>query len=315
MKKIFAILLLVFTLPAISETVEEIVAKVNDQYLTKGDYNQRLESTILGLRRQYKGSDLQGKIDDVKKNLLSLMIEETLLIERAKQLYDVEKVVDYQIDEFMKENNLPDKATLEKALDKEGMTMSQFRKQITQVFIPEFVKSREIRSRISISTDDIKNYYNEHKDSFGQEHTIELEEIFFLKVKDKSDEIKSKALEVEKRLNGGESFETLAENYSDSPSREKKGYAGTFHKGELHSDIEKAIWNTPVGSYTPLIETENGWYLFKILKNSSGKIPTLDEAREFIVETIRDERFKDEYHMFIEKLKKENYIRINPKYI
>ena len=129
--------------------VEEIVIKVNDAIVTKSEFDKRLKTTQEGMRREYKGPDLEQRLKDISQLLLEQMEDELLLIERARQIYQVDAIVDGQIENFMKDNNLATKEDLAKALKGEGMSMDDFRKQVLLIYVPEFMKSREIRTKIA----------------------------------------------------------------------------------------------------------------------------------------------------------------------
>ncbi len=316
MKRLVGIsLALVLALPAAGKVVEEIVIKVNDAIVTKSDFDKRLQSTIEGMRREYKGPDLEQQIKDVPQKLLDQMEDELLLIEKAKQMYQVDMIVDNQVENFMKENNLKTKDELAKALQAEGMTMEQFRNQVLFIYVPEFMKSREIRSRISISTDEINQFYKDHKAEMGGKPQVQLQEIFVSNRDHNADQAKAVAATVQQELAKGKAFGDLAAQYSQSYSRSAKGEAGWFTPSDLSSDISKAVFALKAGDTTDLIPTSTGWFIFRVEAKKDAKTPTLDEVRDQIVEALKEEKFQKAYKDYIAELKSENYVRVNPKYV
>jgi peptidyl-prolyl cis-trans isomerase SurA len=310
-----ALLLLLPGVAPRAKVVEEIVIKVNDAIVTRSEYEQRLKSTIEGLKREYKGPDLKEQLKEVPQKLLEQMEDELLLVEKAKQLYNVDAIVDNQIDEFMKENHIATKADLAKALQAEGLTMEEFRHQLTLIYVPEFMKSREIRSKISINTDEIKDYYEAHKSQLASKPQVQLEEILILRQDHTKEQAEALAAQIRKEFMAGKSFGDLAEEYSQAFSRTRKGEAGWFTADDLASPIAKAVFALKVGEVTDLISTDAGWYLFRIENRKDATVPTLDQARDQIIEALKEEKFQKEYKKYIEKLKAENYVRINPKYV
>ena len=59
--------------------------------------------------------------------------------------------------------------------------MDEFRKQVLLIYVPEFMKSREIRTKISVTTDEIKAFYEQHKGELAGKSQVQLQEIFLLK--------------------------------------------------------------------------------------------------------------------------------------
>jgi peptidyl-prolyl cis-trans isomerase SurA len=319
MKRLFSLILTAaLVLPAVSlsaAVVEEIVIKVNDSIVTRSEFERRLNSTLEGIKREYKGPDLEERLKEVPQRLLEQVEDELLLIEKAKQMYQVDAIVDNQIDNFMKENKLATKDDLAKALRAEGMTMDEFRKQVTLIYVPEFMKSREIRSRISISTGEIKTYYEGHKNDLAGSSKVQLQEILLLKSHYSQQQAQEAAARVKAELAAGKSFGDLASQYSEAFSKNSKGEAGWYAASDLAPAISKAVFSLGVGQVTDLLATDAGWYLFRVQAVSQAKVPTLEESRDAIVEALKEQKFQKEYTKYIDELKAQNYVRINPKYV
>ena len=313
---LWIIALAVVAAPALrAAVVEEIVVKVNDSVITKSEYEKRMKQTLEGMRREYKGPDLEEQIKQVPQRLLEQMEEELLLVEKAKQLYQVDMIVDSQVDEFMKDNKLASKADLAKALEAEGLTMDEFRKQLTLIYVPEFMKSREIRSKISVSMDEVQAYYEAHKVQLTSKTQVQLQEILILKKDRTLEQAQAIAADIRKELAAGRDFGDLAAKYSDAFSAATKGSAGWFAPAELSPAISKAVFSLKVGEVTDLIPTDAGWYLFRVQDRKEAQAPSLDQAREQIVEAIKQDKFQKAYKQYIDELKAQNYVRINPKYV
>jgi|WetSurMetagenome_2_1015567.scaffolds.fasta_scaffold12610_3 peptidyl-prolyl cis-trans isomerase SurA len=318
--KSFALLSLAIVLaaPAQSlraEVVDEIVIKVNDAVVTKSEFDKRLKSTRDGMRREYKGPDVEQRIQQMPQLLLEQMEDELLLVEKAKQVYQVDAIVDGQIENFMKDNKLNTKDDLAKALAGEGMTMEEFHKQVLLIYVPEFMKSREIRSKISVSTDEIKEFYEKHKNEMAGKPQVQLQEILVLKKGHTQEDADALAAQVRKEMAAGKNFGDLAVQYSEAFSKSNKGEAGWFKVSELSPDISKAVSAVEVGGVTDPIATSAGWYIFRVEARKTPDVPSLDKAREGVIEAIKEEKFQKAYKDYIAELKAQNYVRVNPKYL
>jgi parvulin-like peptidyl-prolyl isomerase len=314
-RNLAAALAVALVLPACAQVLEEVVVKVNDQIVTRTEYEARLQQTLDGIRRQYKGPDLEGRLAAVPQRLLEQMTEELLLIEKAKQLYSIDSIVDFQIENFMEENKIKSKEDLAKALQAEGLTMDKFRKQITMIFIPEFIKSREIRSKIVLNTEEINDYYQQHKEELIPKEQVELQEILILKSTHTAEQAKALYAQIQRELAAGKDFGDLATQYSEAFSRNNKGKAGAFAKEDLSSELSQPVFALKAGQVTPLLETSAGWYVFKVVSRTEAKVPSLEEARPAIVDALKEQKFAKAYQDYIDKLKAENFVRVNPKYV
>jgi peptidyl-prolyl cis-trans isomerase SurA len=311
---ILAAALLIPSLPR-AAVIDEIVIKVNDSVVTKSEYEKRLKSTLEGMKREYKGPDLEVQIKQVPQRLLEQMEDELLLVEKAKQLYQVDMIVDSQVDGFMKDNKLATKADLAKALQAEGLTMDEFRKQLTLIYVPEFMASREIRSKISVSMDEVKAYYEAHKNELTSKAQVQLQEILILKKNHSLEEAQGILAEVRKEAAAGKDSGDLASKYSDAFSAGAKGSAGWFTPVDLSPAISKAVFSLKIGETTDLIPTDAGWYLFRVQDRKEAQAPSLEQAREQVVEAIKQEKYQKAYKQYVDDLKAQNYVRINPKYV
>lgn len=295
--------------------VEEIVIKVNDAIVTKSEYEKRLSTSQEGMRREYKGPDLDQRLQEVPQLLLEQMEDELLLIEKARQMYNVDAIVDGQIDNFMKENKMATKEDLAKALKGEGMTLDDFRKQVLLIYVPEFMKSREIRTKISVTTDEIKAFYELHKADLAGKSQVQLQEIFLTNKNHPPAEAVALATQIKKDLSAGKPFGDLAAQYSEAFSRSSKGEAGWFSASDLSPAISKAVFALKAGELTDLIPTDAGWYLFRVEAKKDAEAPSLDKARERIIEALKEQKFQEAYKAYMDELKAQNYVRINPKYL
>lgn len=295
--------------------VEEIVIKVNDAIVTKSEYDKRVKTTQEGMRREYKGPDLEQRIKEMPQLLLEQMEDELLLIEKARQLYQVDAIVDGQVENFMKDNNLPTKEALAKALQGEGMTMEEFRKQVLLIYVPEFMKSREIRTKISVTTDEIQAFYDLHKGDLAGKSQVQLQEILIGKKTRSQQEADALASQIKKDLASGKSFGDLAAQYSEGFSRSNKGEAGWFTASELSAPISKAVFGLKVGEVSDLIPTDAGWYLFRVEAKREAEAPSLDKARETVIQGLKEQKFQEAYKAYMAELKAQNYVRINPRYL
>jgi peptidyl-prolyl cis-trans isomerase SurA len=312
------ILVALLAAPAVTTkavVVEEVVIKVNDAIVTKSEFDKRLKTTQEGMRREYKGPDLEQRLQEVPQLLLEQMEDELLLIEKARQMYQVDAIVDSQIENFMKDNNLATKEDLAKALKSEGMSMDDFRKQVLLIYVPEFMKSREIRTKISVTTEEINTFYEQHKGDLAGKSQVQLQEILIMKKTRTPQEAEALAAQIKKDLAAGKPFGELAAQYSEAFSRSNKGEAGWFSVSDLSPAISKEVFAVKAGEVTDLIPTDVGWYLFRVEAKKEAEAPSLDKARDSVIEALKEQKFQKAYKEYLDELKAQNYVRINPKYL
>ncbi|MCB9359073.1 peptidylprolyl isomerase [Candidatus Woesearchaeota archaeon] len=71
------------------------------------------------------------------------------------------------------------------------------------------------------------------------------------------------AKELLEKINNGESFEALAKKHSTCPSGKNGGDLGSFGKGQMVPDFEKAAFNLEVGAVSGIVPTRFGFHIIK----------------------------------------------------
>lgn len=85
----------------------------------------------------------------------------------------------------------------------------------------------------------------------------------------------AKMVEIQQRLQAGEAFEALAQEYSDCPSGQRAGGdLGEFGKGAMVPAFEEAAFSQPVGEVGPVVKSPFGLHLIKVTKrdDAAGRV-------------------------------------------
>src|SRR6202167_134305 len=162
--------------------VEEIVARVNNQIITFSDY----QKAQAGLKQEAAQDcpncspmQLQGEGDKKQKDLLRDMIDQQLLIERAKDMdVSVETDLVKRLDDVRKQNTLGTLEELEKAVEQQGIVWEDYKTQLRNSLLTQEVIRREVGGRMNIGSDEVKAYYEAHKQEFNRPEQVSLAELF-----------------------------------------------------------------------------------------------------------------------------------------
>src|SRR5579862_2635949 len=210
--------------------VEEIVARVNNQIITLSDY----QKAAVGLRQEAAQDcqncspmQIQGEVDKKQKDLLRDMIDQQLLIERAKDMdISVETDLVKRLDEVRKQNNLNTLEELEKAVESQGIVWEDYKTQLRNQLLTQEVIRREVGGRMNIGNDEIKKYYDAHKEDFNRKEQVELQELFLStenKTPEEIEAVRTRAQDLHNRLVKGEDFDQLVKRYSEGSTAQQEG--------------------------------------------------------------------------------------------
>ncbi len=318
---IYAFLFVTFGFPLIAkaegaEVVDRIVAVVNDDIITLFELNRSFEPYAEKVRALGYQIDKERKmLFKVREDMLSRLIDQKIKDQEIKRFNITisEKEIDQTI-ERIKEANFYTDEDLRAALANDGLTMEEYREQIKEQILRTKLVNLEIKSKIVITEDDIKFYYENHQDKYGGKKKYHLRNII-MKVSPFADEkeklgIKTNMDAILDKLNEGQSFETLAMTYSESSLAAEGGDLGLFGLDELSLQLQDTIKEMKTGEFTPVLDTDQGYQIFFIqeIVNMPGK--SLEEVLPKIEKILYNEILEKKFLSWLEDLRKQSVIKI-----
>ena len=156
--------------------VEDIIARVNDQIITRSDYDRALAEVDQDAR-QHGATTLQ-EISESHKDLLRNLIDHQLWLSKGKELGitgDTELVK--KLDEIRKQYHLDTIEDLEKAAKDQGVSFEDFKANIRNGIITEEVMREEVGSEIRFTPGEAERYYEQHKQDYAEPESESLSEI------------------------------------------------------------------------------------------------------------------------------------------
>ena len=300
--------------PARAEILEEIVAKVNGSIITRSQFEERLAVVQQEFSRKYSGDELGTRTEAAVDGLLRSMITETLLVQRAEVLLDLDKVRKNLLDDFKKQQKIESDEELDRLLKEQKMTRQDLLDTLVRLSIPHEIINYEVRRKISVSDKDMQAYYDQHRQDFVRPERVVLREIVILFEDANKEEARARAEAARRELDGGKEFGEVAARESEVSSKERGGLVGPFTRGELRPEIEAQVFVLKPGEVAGPIESVRALHIVRLETREGELVTPLSEAKDTITEKIRDTRFKQNLEVYLETLWKENYIYVYPKY-
>jgi parvulin-like peptidyl-prolyl isomerase len=171
------------------------------------------------------------------------------------------------------------------------------------------VQQNEVMGRIAVSEEEMRAYYKSHINEFTTPQEITLREIF-VSVKEGSaagspEELaaKQKADEIYRRATAGESFEKLAADLSDAPSRANAGLIGPFNTTDLSPELRKMIESMKAGDIGQVLRTARGYQILKLETSTAAQTMPFEQAKEQVSERVYAEKRGVELERYLERLR------------
>jgi len=296
--------------------VDRIIAVVNDDIITLTELNQLFKPYADKIRAYEYSPEKETKmLFKVREDVINQIIEQKLADQEIKRNKIVvgEKEIDNTIESVKKASFYSDEE-LGEALDKEGLSIEEYRKRIKEQKLRAKLVNIEVKSKIVITKEDINSYYEDNIESYIGKKKYHLRNII-MKVNTLASEadkleIQNKMLEILNKLKGGAPFEVMASTYSESPSANDGGDLGWFRIDELSEQLQKKIKEMKAGEFTSVIDTELGYQIFFVqdVVRASGK--SLEEASPEIQEKLYYKIVNKKYQTWLKELKERSYIKI-----
>jgi foldase protein PrsA len=248
-------------------------------------------------------TQLHTKLEQMQgKDVLKRMIDDQVIRNQAKSLkLEVsDKEIQDEIDKLVKDKFSGDKAQFEKALKDYNTTLADLKSDITTTLLAKKIATKDV----TVSDQEIKDYYDKNKETLGEPAQAHARHILV------KDEAKAKELYDKLKANPND-FEKLAkENTEDTGSKDKGGDLGFFGKGQMVPEFEKVAFEAKVNEINAPVKSEFGYHIIQVLERKEAKVPTLEESKAKIAETLKEQKAK-QYPDLINELRTKEKINIS----
>ncbi len=306
-------------------TVEEIIARVNDQIITRSDYDRAMKD--LDQEGRQRGATMQ-QLSEGHKDLLRNLIDQQLWLSKGKELgINGETELVNRLNEIRKQYKLGSLEELEKAAQEQGVSFEDFKANIRNQIVTQEVMRNEVGRRVQITPGEVERYFEAHKQDYAQPESVRLNEILISTgtsapsattpgaTQDDPEKIaaaKAKADDIEAKLKAGGDFAQLARSSSDGPTASEGGDLGQFRRGALAKVLEDATFNLKAGEFTEPIRTRQGYVILKVAQHVSGGVPQYKDVEQEVEQAFYEGKMMPAIRDYLTKMREDAYVEIKP---
>ncbi len=322
LKFISALLALAASLPAAEiRVIEEIVAKVNGDIITRGEIDRGRKVLEAELKAQNIPTARAKEIlNEKEKSGLREQIDNLLLVQRAKELnINVDPEVTRRIAQIQMESKLTDPDKFQQWVrEQAGVPFEDFKAQMRNQLLTQRVVGQEVGSKISIPKAEVKKYYDEHQGEFIRQEQVFLREILIsTEGKTEADlaAAEKKARDVQARAKKGEKFHELARDNSDAASAKEFGDLGAWKKGQLDKQIEDVVFKERKGFITDVIKMPAGFLILRVDERHAEGQAAFEEVENEITERLYGPRMEPKLREHLTKLRENAFLEIRQGFV
>jgi peptidyl-prolyl cis-trans isomerase SurA len=347
MKKLPLTLIALACMPAFAagQVVEEIVARVNNQIITKSEF-ARSKDQLRDEVKQQDANNADKVYADREKDVLRDLIDQQLLLEKGKDLgISADTDLIKQLDQMRKDMKLDSMEALEKEAEKQGISWEDFKQTQKNQIITRKVIGEEVGGHLAINKEEEQKFYDDHKEEMQHPEFIRLSEILITPkavtpapvpnaansgssaqtpldeaAKQAADAdalsaAETKAKDILKQLRDGAAFEDIAKKYSDGPSAADGGALGTFERGKLAKELEDRTFAMKTGEISDVIRVKQGYAILKVDDHQMAGVPAMKDVLPRIQDALYYQKLQPALRAYLTKLREEAYIKIAQGYV
>jgi foldase protein PrsA len=256
------------------------IATVNDQHVTKADFDRKLESS------------------PTAKQVLTQMVQQALIDQYGKD----QNVQISQADIDKKEADIKTKyppGQFEQILKQQGLTEADVQTILRQQLIIE----KAVAPMVHISDSDIAAYFAKNHATLDKPEQVRARHILVADEKT--------ADTIEAKLKAGGNFADLAKQYSTDPStKDKGGELGFFGKGQMVPAFQAAAFALPVGAISAPVKSPFGWHIINVEEKKPALHATLASSKAQIKDTLTQQQQQQQIPVFLQGLRSKANINV-----
>ncbi len=304
------------------EVVNRVAAVIDNDVITLFQVEQAAAPMIQQMLKEnptLSDTDRSRAAARIKAEVLRGLIEQKLLeieiLRLGIEVTDAE--IDNYVNRIKQANNYTDEA-LEMALMREGLTKQEFRDRIKNEILREQYVSFRLRDRLVVRDEDVRAYYENHRDEFAGDPVLHLAELRLNLPPDANDEqvraAFTKINELYQQLLAGSDFAELARQNSQGATADAGGDIGEFKLDELKDTYRKAAAPLEAGQLSTIFRDGGGFFILKVLeKTLSGQQP-LEDVQDRIRMILRKQKADLEMKRLAAELYRRSYVEILVKF-
>jgi peptidyl-prolyl cis-trans isomerase SurA len=310
--------LLFLLLPASApkaEMVDRIIAIVNEDIITLSDLEREGAALFNRIREQAPPDQRQMAMAQAREEILSSLIDRRIVEQRAKKLgisVSSEEADNAVNSVIARNNSTPEE--FRQQLARMGTNSNEYREHLRSQVLQEKLIDYEIRSRVVITEEKMKEHYEKKYSGNTREEAYHILQMGFSWQEDTPEAkaaARQRAEEARALAEAGQDFRTLARQFSNLPSAADGGDIGIFKKEELSDAMKSSILALKPGQLSPVEKTPFGFQFFKLLSNRGDvRLQAPYEAvKDEIRQTLLEEALNAQFQKWVRELREQAYIK------
>ena len=290
-----------------------VAAVVEDRVITIDDVRQEIALLIPQLQQEARNEiEFQQKLRALQDEVVQSLVDRVLIVKHFKdQGFRVpQSYIEQELNEIVRREFDGDRARFLRYLESQGQSVREFRRQLKERMIVQFMRGQMRRSETLVSPRRMEEFYEEKKHSFFQEEAVHLRIIHLRPITNESEDILLQTAEkIDRELRAGADFGDLARQYSQDNRRREGGNWGWIRTDELRDEWREMILGLEKGQHTEPLKLPEGLFILYVQDRREAGIQPIHEVREQIESLLVSQMARESHERWLERLRRNAYVR------
>jgi len=312
MRILISLVILLFSVPVLAETVDKIVAKVGEDVITLSDVAQAVAEQRTFLYQKYGQKKGFAEFEKFKKNALNeLILQKIMKSEIEKEGIQIDdSLVDQEYKTNLKRMNTSEIVLLQK-LKKQGLTIMDYKKNIKREIAKQQFIQKKIMPTIAISDYDLQQEYEKNKNNYLTYNKYRFIEVYLEPSKfNDTNEMYRMAQTIQGKLKSGQSVSALIKKYSAGAFAASGGDSGLVEGTKLRQEIQSFLARLKRNEVSQIIPIQNGMFVFKLLAKSDPTPMAYNKVANQIRVQYGERLVSDGLKKYLYSVKDQMYVEI-----
>ncbi|UCF48759.1 MAG: SurA N-terminal domain-containing protein [Myxococcales bacterium] len=291
---------------ASADVVERVVATVNNQAIFLSDLRKRAVPFLPQVADAATETERMSRLKDLYEELLTVLIDEQLIRQLATSsgIRVTDADVDNAIENIRLQNNMTEDQFKE-AIDSQGFTYAQYRKDLKRQLIRLKVMNERVRSRVNVTEEEVRARYEQRARGEGNEVRFRVSHLVVPVAEGAS------AIQVAAKRQEAESLRGVLtpENFNARAAQLGGGELGWITQGDLPEDLERALVPLSPGEISRPVRGGTGFHIFFLQDRQVGSdFPSYEEMKQELYREMLDSAMLRQEKIFLEEMRRKAVI-------
>jgi peptidyl-prolyl cis-trans isomerase SurA len=291
-----------FATSAGADVVERVVATVNNEAIFLSDLRTRAVPFLPQVAEASTETERMSRLKELYEELLTHLVDEQLIRQLANDsgIRVTDADLDSAIENLRLQNNMTEEQ-FQEALEGQGFTKAQYRRDLKRQLLRLKVMNERVRSRVNVTEEEVRARYEQRAREQGSELRFQVSHVV-LPVTEGASAIQVAA----KRQEAVTLRASLTpENFNARAAKLGGGDLGWLSQGDLPEELERELMRLNAGEISAPVRGSSGFHIFFLQDRQVGAgFPSYDEMKQELYREMLDSAMTRQEKIFLDEMRR-----------